>query len=66
MLTMPRGRPPQDDKTRDRMIRVRCTSDQEARWRAAADEAGVDLSTWLRDLADEAAEREARKGGRDV
>jgi hypothetical protein len=52
---MPRGRPPQDDVTRDRMIRVRVTSEQETRWRVAADAAGVDLSTWLRELADEAA-----------
>jgi hypothetical protein len=60
-INMPRGRPPQDDTTRDRMIRVRVTSDQETRWRAAADAAGVDLSTWIRDLADAAAERETRR-----
>jgi uncharacterized protein (DUF1778 family) len=52
---MTRGRPPQDDTARDRMIRVRVTSEQEARWRAAADAEGSDLSTWLRDLADERA-----------
>jgi hypothetical protein len=56
----PPGRPPQDDAVRVRMIRVRCTEDQEARWRAAADAAGEDLSTWLRELADEASERETR------
>lgn len=53
MPLMPRGRPPQDDVTRDRMLRVRVTADQEARYRAAAEAEGLDLSTWLRDLADE-------------
>lgn len=57
--TMPRGRPPQDDVTRDRMVRVRVTADQETRWRVAADAAGLDLSTWLRELADEAAAKES-------
>jgi hypothetical protein len=61
MEPIPRGRPPQDDVTRTRMIRMRCTEDQETRWRAAADAAGVDLSTWLRELAEEAAERETRR-----
>lgn len=59
MRGMARGRPPQDDVTRDRMVRVRVTADQETRWRVAADAAGLDLSTWLRELADEAAAKES-------
>jgi hypothetical protein len=35
-LNMPRGRPPEDDVARSRMIRVRATPDQETRWRVAA------------------------------
>jgi uncharacterized protein (DUF1778 family) len=54
---MARGRPPQDDATRTRTVRVRVTVDQEARWRAAADACGVSLSEWLRELAEGAAER---------
>jgi uncharacterized protein (DUF1778 family) len=54
---MARGRPPQDDATRTRTVRVRVTGDQETRWRAAADARGVSLSEWLRELAEGAAER---------
>lgn len=50
---MPRGRPPQDGTTRDRMIRFRASSEQEAAWKLAAQLDGADdLSAWLRDLAD--------------
>lgn len=53
---MVRGRPPQDGTTRDRMIRFRASSEQEAAWKLAAQLDGTDdLSAWLRDLADERA-----------
>jgi hypothetical protein len=52
----PRGRPPQDGTTRDRMVRFRASSEQEAAWKLAAQLDGADdLSAWLRDLADERA-----------
>lgn len=57
---MPRGRPPQDGTKRDRSIRVLCHSEQEAAWRAAAEREGVDLSTWVRDVLDAAAEKGTR------
>lgn len=57
---MIRGRPPQDGARRDRSIRVLCHSSQEAAWRAAAEADGVDLSTWVRERLDAAAEKETR------
>lgn len=60
LAPMPRGRPPQDGEKRDTSIRVLCHSSQEAAWRAAAEAEGVDLSTWVRDRLDAAAERETR------
>jgi hypothetical protein len=54
------GQPPHDGEARDRVVRVRCLSAQAATWQAAADEAGVDLSTWIRDALDDAAAKAAR------
>lgn len=54
-----RGRPPKAAAARkDALIRVRVTEDQKALLMAAADEAGLDVSAWLRALA----LREATKG----
>jgi hypothetical protein len=64
IAAMPRGRPPQDGRTRDRSIRVLCHSEQEAAWRAAAELAGEDLSTWVRETLDSAALEQAKRAGR--
>jgi hypothetical protein len=65
--TMPRGRPPDDGEKRDGHVQVRALRTQIATWKEAAELEGSDLSTWLRDLADERAakvlnkEREAKR-----
>lgn len=57
---MPRGRPPKDGETLAERVLLRAGVDQKAAWQAAADMEGVDLSTWIRDRLDAAAERETR------
>jgi hypothetical protein len=49
------GRPPHGGKAREAVVRLRATPEQVAAWRAAAERGGVDLSAWLRSLADDAA-----------
>lgn len=68
MRAMPRGRPPQDGTKRDRSIRVMCHSEQETTWRLAAESDGQDLSSWVRDVLDDAARKQLagdRAGDRD-
>jgi uncharacterized protein (DUF1778 family) len=52
---MPKGRPPDDGERRDGHVQVRALRTQIATWKEAAELEGSDLSTWLRDLADERA-----------
>jgi uncharacterized protein (DUF1778 family) len=55
------GRPPQDGVSRTAKVELRATPEQVAAWRAAAELQGYGLSEWLRELADEAAERVTRR-----
>lgn len=43
------GRPPGRDPERSVALRVRCSPSDLSRWKAAAEAAGKDLSTWVRD-----------------
>jgi uncharacterized protein (DUF1778 family) len=61
MEPMPRGRPPEDGKTREVTVEFRCGLEQRDAYDVAAKLAGKSRSEWLRDLADEAAERETRR-----
>ncbi|HVV50221.1 MAG TPA: hypothetical protein VHO06_11215 [Polyangia bacterium] len=52
------GRPKKaDDEKRDTLIKVLVTADEKDRFQAAADQAGLSVSTWLRLLAGAATKR---------
>lgn len=40
-----------DDERRDKIMKVLATADEQAAFQAAADAAGMSLSTWLRHVA---------------
>lgn len=60
MGPMPRGRPPQDGEPRRAMLQVKCHEHQRDAWRAAAEVSGMELSEWVRERLDAAAEKETR------
>jgi hypothetical protein len=52
------GRPKKaDDEKRDTLIKVLVTADERDRFQAAADQAGLSLSTWVRLTAGAATKR---------
>jgi uncharacterized protein (DUF1778 family) len=61
MEPMPRGRPPQDGKTREVTVEFRVMLVQRDAYDAAAELAGMTRSEWMRARLDEAAERETRE-----
>lgn len=50
----PRGAPKKDNPASEQVL-IRSTPDEKSAWRKAATAKGLSLSTWLKDLANEAA-----------
>lgn len=52
-----RGRPPSGEPQREEQVQLRLTTVERGTLQDAADRAGVPLSTWIREMAVEAARR---------
>lgn len=51
------GRPPKETKEHTPRLPIRVSLEQRATWRQAAEAEGLDLSEWVRQVCDKAANR---------